>query len=147
VTLLILLCQQAITSCENIIARLCEQFNKIHPDNQFMARGDRVYQLHARVQTRIQEQACNEGVALNDLTTDKRLLFKDYEVDVEEEPCAFGGLTSMQLKTLVLFLARLRGLARSWSWGTHILMVDAVEKRVLALLRVTNSCGGRADID
>jgi hypothetical protein len=77
------------------------------------------------------------------------LLFKDYEVDVKEEPCVFGGLTSMQLKTLVLFLARLRELERSWSWswGTHILMVDAVEKRVLALLRVTNTCGGRADID
>jgi hypothetical protein len=145
VTLLILLCQQIITSYENIIAKLCEQFNKIHPDNQFTARGHGVDQLV--LQARAQAQTCNGSETLHDLATDKRLLFKDYEVDVEEEPCVFGGLTSMQLKTLVLFLAKLRGVARGWSWDTHVMMVDAVEKRVFALLRVTNSCGGTVEVD
>jgi hypothetical protein len=90
---------------------------------------------------------CNESETSNGLTPDKRLVFKDYEVDVEEEPCVFGGLTSMLLKTLLLFLANLRALASGWSWGTHVLMVDAVEKRVFALLRVTISCGGRVEVD
>lgn len=112
-----LLCQQIIASYENIIAKLCEQFSKANPDNLFAVRGDGVDQLRARIRGRIQEQKFSDGEALNGLTPDKRLLFKDYEVDVEEEPCVFGGLTSMQLKTLVLFLARLWGLARGWGWG------------------------------
>lgn len=44
----------------------------------------------------------------------------------------FGGLTSMQSKTLVLFLAKLRGVAKGWNWATHVMMVDEVEERVLA---------------
>jgi len=148
VTLLILLCQQIITSYKNIIAKLCEQFNKVHPNNQFTAREeDDLSYLWARAQERIQEQTCNEGDMPNGLTPDKRLLFKDYEVNVEEEPCVFGGLTSMQLKTLVLFLVKLRELARGWSWGTHVLMADAVERRVFSLLRITKSCGWGVDSD
>lgn len=91
VTLLILLCQQIMTSYENIVVRLCEQFNKIHPDSQFTARGDSVDELHVRVQARIRERAGNEGgVMVNDLATEQRLLFKEYEMDVEEEPCVLG---------------------------------------------------------
>lgn len=51
----------------------------------------------------------------------------------------------MQLKTLVLFLGRLKSVARGRGWGTHELMVESVEKRALALLRITNSCGGRME--
>jgi hypothetical protein len=147
VTLLILLCQQITTSYENIIGKLCEQFNEVHPDHQFTARGDDLSYLQAPAQERVREQTCNEGNILNGLTPDKRLPFKDYEVDVEEKPCVFGDLTSMQLKTLVLFLVNLRELARGWSWGTHVLMVDAVERRVFALLSITNSCGGGVEVD
>jgi hypothetical protein len=148
ITLLILLCQQIISSYENIIAKFCNQVNKIHPDNQFTARGDSVDELHVRVQARIHERVGAEGgVMVNDLATGQRLLFKDYEVDVEEKPCVSGGLTSMQLKKLVLILERLRSVAGGRGWGTHELMVEAVEKRVLALLGVTNSCGGRVEVD
>ena len=52
----------------------------------------------------------------------------DYEVDAFEEPCVFGGLATMQQRSLIKFMAQLRLLCSEWP--LHHEMLIALENRV-----------------
>jgi hypothetical protein len=60
---------------------------------------------------------------------------KEYEVDLEEEPCVFGGVVQLQLKKIGVFLSFLREVLRASNWSSHIAMLDMVCDQVKELLR------------
>lgn len=117
--LLIVLCQKIIASYERVLVILTEQYNRIS-----------------------QRRRSNESDALTEISgeggsdDERQIMVKDYDLDPEEQPCVFGGLASLQLRRLVSFLARMRHVLKGWNWDPHIKMVDSVETRVRAQLRL-----------
>jgi hypothetical protein len=63
-------------------------------------------------------------------------LLREYEVEVEEEPCVFGGLVQTQIKKMVSFLAILKVMPREHAWHSHIALLDIVGNDVKELVRM-----------
>ena len=118
--LLIVLCQNIIGSYERVIFLLTEQFNKLH-SKQNSERGS----MQAE-----REYRDGAGERNHELGQRDRMTLGDYELDPEEEPCLFGELVLLQLRTLKTLLATIRVVLKSWNWDTHILMMDSVSERV-----------------
>jgi hypothetical protein len=117
--LLIVLCQKIISSYQRTVTILTEQFNKLHRPNQ-----DNVIQVPSM-----------ETVMATAREVDRSLV-REYEVEVEEEPCVFGGLVQMQTKKMTSFLAMLKVVLREYAWSSHIAMLDVVGNDVNELVRM-----------
>lgn len=63
-------------------------------------------------------------------------LVREYEVEVEEEPCVSGGLVQMQTKKMTSFLAMLKVVLREYAWSSHIAMLDVVGNDLNELVRM-----------
>jgi hypothetical protein len=114
-TLLILLCEKTATSYQHVIERLTEQFDKLYPRH-----GERAHSV---------------DVAILDSRNENRPIVKDYEIDVEEEPCMFGGLVTLQLGIMVALLAKVKTALICQSWTAHIALLETVEKKVSEQVR------------
>jgi hypothetical protein len=76
---------------------------------------------------------------------DRSLNLREYDVEVEEEPCVFGGVIQMQLKKVIAFLAILKAVLGAFNWSSHLAMVQIVRDQAHELLR---RCSTRcAEID
>lgn len=117
--LLIVLCQKMILSYERVLVILTEQYNRAH-QQQHLTRPDAVSGHPADV---IGGEA-------------QQIIGNDYDLDLEEQPCVFGGLASMQLRRLAAFLVRVKVVLKTWNWDPHVKMVDSVEERVREQLRL-----------
>ena len=58
-----------------------------------------------------------------------------YDLDMDEEPCVFGALALIQLRRLSLLLKRVKGVARTWKWESHVAIVDGTEEQVKCHIR------------
>lgn len=117
--LLIVLCQKIVSSYQRTVTILTEQSNKLHCPNQ-----DNVIQVPSMEATMATAREVD------------RSLVREYEVEVEEEPCAFGGLVQMQTTKMTSFLAMLKVMLREYAWGSHIAMLDVVGNDVKELVRM-----------
>ena len=69
---------------------------------------------------------------------ERQMAVKDYDIDMEEQPCVFGNLASMQMRKMRTFLARVKAVLRQWKCDPHIATVDSVEERLRQQLRLFN---------
>jgi hypothetical protein len=118
VMLLILLCQKIIASYQHIVIILIEQFNRLHRPN-----GDDEIEISVPTM----ESA---------MATAREVELREYQVDVEEEPCVFGGVVQMQVKKMAAFLRMLKAMLIAYNWPSHIAMLDLVGNDVKKLSRL-----------
>jgi len=105
--LLIILCQKIVASYNSIVVILTKQFMRMHRPNQ----GNDI-------------QIPNiENVMATAREVDHSLV-RDYEVEVEEEPCVFGGLVQMQIKKMTMFLGSLKATMNDQGWRSHATMIE-----------------------
>ncbi|KAK9242872.1 hypothetical protein V1506DRAFT_43085 [Lipomyces tetrasporus] len=88
--LLIIICEKVTSVYQRTIIILTEQFHKLYPPN----RKDEVHMAGLDMATA--------------RDADRSLNLREYDVEVEEEPCVFGGVIQMQLKKVIAFLAILK---------------------------------------
>lgn len=62
----------------------------------------------------------------------RRILVRDYQVDVEEEPCMYGGLVTLQLARFERFVVRLEKATREGGWEGLVMMVEKAKERIVA---------------
>lgn len=118
VMLLILLCQKIIISYQHIVVILTAQFNRLHRPNQ----DDEI-----QISVPTMESA---------MATAREVELREYQVDVEEEPCVFGGVVQMQVKKMTAFLRILKTMLIAYTWPSHVAMLDLVGNDVKELLRL-----------
>ena len=68
--------------------------------------------------------------AILGLDEERQVAVKDYDLDMEEQPCVFGGLASLQMRKLKIFLARVKDVLKQCHCNLHIAMVDWIEERL-----------------
>ena len=112
IILLVVFCEKMITSYERILAVLMEQFKLRHG------------------------QELDAASTSPERDEERQMAVKDYDLDIEEQPCVFGGLASMQMRKLKIFLARVRAVLKQWNCDQHVMMVDSVEDRLQQQLLV-----------
>ena len=110
--LLVVFCEKMITSYERVLMVLTEQ-----------------YQLG-------QGLPIDTTSVFYEQDDARQMTVKDYDLDMEEQPCVFGGLASMQMRKLKTFLARVKAVLRQWNCDMHVVMVDSVEERLRQQLRL-----------
>ncbi|KAJ8096452.1 hypothetical protein POJ06DRAFT_48237 [Lipomyces tetrasporus] len=125
--LLIIICEKVTSVYQRTIIILTEQFHKLYPPN----RKDEVHMAGLDMATA--------------RDADHSLNLREYDVEVEEEPCVFGGVIQMQLKKVIAFLAILKAVLGAFNWSSHLAMVQIVRDQAQELLR---RCSTRcAEID
>lgn len=115
---LIVLCQENMTSYEQSVALLTKQFNKLHRSEQEVTREIGTH--------KDQEQG-------------SKMILGEYNIDVEEEPCIFGGVLTLQLGVMVAFVTKLKKKLQDGNLDNHLGVLEAVEKRVNELSRICTS--------
>jgi hypothetical protein len=118
VMLLIFLCQRIISSYQRTVAILTEQFNRLHCPNE-----DHLIQVSAPSMEAAMAAA-------------REVELREYQVNVEEEPCVFGGVVQMQLKKMISFLRLLKVIVSGDKWPSHVAMIDLVGYDINELLRL-----------
>ena len=68
--------------------------------------------------------------------TAREVEMREYQVDVEEEPCVFGGVVQMQIKKMITFLGMLKGTLIANGWSSHAPTLDLVESDLKELVRL-----------
>ncbi|KAH8597033.1 hypothetical protein B0O99DRAFT_619182 [Bisporella sp. PMI_857] len=128
--LLIILYDKLASSYDKILALLTMQYNKLHPDDVYVP-TEEWRQKHREI-WKSNEVVCGyeQGV----------LLLRDYDVDAEEEACIFGGVVSMQVKSLQKLVVRSKAILQSSSLAAHIIMVEGIEKSIRKQLDVCGYC-------
>lgn len=129
ITLAIVLCEKISLSYAHIINQLTVRYNQLHPESPYSHETYDNTQMRNVDTTAVREQEAGQ-----------KMQIREYEVDVEEEPCIYGGLVAMQLRTVRIFLHRLRELSSSREWSAHVVMLEEIENSVAEQLRICGSC-------
>ena len=111
IMLLVVFCEKMVTSYERVLVILTAQYKARQGGPSFAA-------------------------AASERDEERRMAVKDYDVDMEEQPCVFGSLASMQMRKMRAFLARVKGLLRRWNCELHVATVVSVEERLRQQLRL-----------
>lgn len=119
--LLVVLCEKMTASYEQVFLVLTEQYNEFQ--------GPVIYAASA-------SSAQHSGNTTPDCKVDHQMEVKDYHVDMDEQPCVFGSLASMQMRKLKTFLVKVKAILRRWNCDLHIATVDLVEARLLEQLQL-----------
>ena len=135
--LLITLCQKVAVSYESLIRTLEIQFNKLHPPG-----GPAPVPM---VERDIWFGSDEGGLKKAMVPGGAKIVLNEYEVDIEEEPCVFGGAATMQLKKFRTFLIKFKELMRERVWIEHAVAVDMVEEQVKAVLWTCGRCSREED--
>ena len=131
IMLLVILCEKMITSYEQILAVLTKQYNL----RQARLLGSA---------TRYQSVESGNDHAAHALDEERQVAVKDYDLDMEEQPCVFGGLASLQMRKLKTFLTRVKAVLRQCHCDLHVVMVDSVEERLRQQLRLFDKSSNEA---
>ena len=131
IMLLVILCEKMITSYEQVLAVLTEQYNL--RQSQLLGSATRYQPV----------ESGNDHAALG-LDEERQVAVKDYDLDMEEQPCVFGGLASMQMRKLKTFLARVKTVLRQCHCDLHVVMVDSVGERLRQQLRLFDKSSNEA---
>lgn len=119
--LLVVFCEKMVTSYEQVLVILTNQYKS----RQGLEPGS----------TSTTRQG---GTFDPELEEERQMALKDYDLDMEEQPCVFGNLASMQMRKMGTFLARVKAVLRQWKCDPHIATVDSVEERLRQQLRLFN---------
>lgn len=119
--LLVVFCEKMVTSYEQILAILTKHYKS--------------HQGFVPVSPSATRQG---GTVDSELGEDRQMAVKDYDLDMEEQPCVYGNLASMQMRKMTTFLTRVKTVLRQWNCDPHIATVDSVEERLRQQLRLFN---------
>jgi hypothetical protein len=138
IALMIMIFHKVMLSYEQMLVILTAQFNKLNPENPYIP-SDEWRQKHRETlnRTRVIGNSLQGG---HDF-----LVIREYNLDVEEEPCVFGGLVTMQLQTLLKVLARLKVTLRQSDLSSHVAMVRPIEELGWEQLRICGHCTERTE--
>jgi hypothetical protein len=120
--LLILLLKKVCGTFRQVIALLTEQYYK-------------VVGIELRSETHLE-------ILENSLDTAHRIQTKvlhEYAIDVEEEPCVFGGVVTLQAKKMIALMRLLKEILLQCERSDHITLLDSVTVQVREQLRVCNT--------
>ena len=109
--LLIVVCQKITTTFDHILVLLTERYQ-------------------ARQSARPNQAVATPSGMSTNPDEGRVMAVKGYEVDGAEEPCLFGALTSIQLRTLGSLLVRVKTTMQAREWAQHVAIVDSVGERV-----------------
>ncbi|KAL8822127.1 MAG: hypothetical protein Q9191_007131 [Dirinaria sp. TL-2023a] len=112
IMLLVVFCEKMITSYERVLIVLKEQY---------------LFRQGQQLDTSF---ASFEG------DEESQMVLKDYDLDMEEQPCVFEGLASMQMRKLKKFLARVKAVLEQRNCEPHVMTVDSVEERLQQKLKL-----------
>lgn len=115
IILLVVFCEKMVTSYERVLVILTAQYRS--------RQGQPV-------------EVAGASVATSERDEERRMAVKDYDVDMEEQPCVFGSLASMQMRKMKTFLARVKSVLRQWNCDSHVATVVSVEERLRQQLRL-----------
>lgn len=124
--LLIVLSQKISGSFDQIIVILTDQYNRVVGLDQQWNHHEQVLERSMDV---AQEIDHNEEM----------LTVRKYVVDLEEEPCVFGGVIILQLRKMIMLLESLRVMLREARKSSHITMLDSVIVKAREQLRLCTS--------
>ena len=115
IILLVVFCEKMVMSYERVLVILTAQYRS-RQEQSLIATG---------------------GAAASSARDDeRRMAVKDYDVDMEEQPCVFGSLASMQMRKMKTFLARVKSVLKQWNYDDHVATVVSVEERLRQQLRL-----------
>lgn len=117
IMLLVVFCEKLITSYEQVLVVLTEQYK---------------LRQTLLLQDPVGGSPESSGVRPEEFV----MSVQDYNLDAEEQPCVFGSLAYMQMKKMNRFLARMKAILRQWKCHLHVVMVDSVEERLRQQLRL-----------
>ncbi|KAG6988953.1 aristolochene synthase [Physcia stellaris] len=120
--LLVVFCEKMVTSYELVLAILTKQYKS----------------RQGREPVGTSTTRSHSGAFDAELEEERQMAVKDYDLDMEEQPCVFGNLASMQMRKMRTFLARVKAVLRQWKCDPHIATVDSVEERLRQQLRLFN---------
>ena len=109
IMLLVVFCEKMVTSYERVLVMLTAQYKSRQGQSLETAGG---------------------STATSARDEERRMAVKDYDVDMEEQPCVFGSLASMQMRKMKTFLARVKTVLRQWNCDLHVATVISVEERL-----------------
>lgn len=142
VMLLIVLCQNLVSSYEHVTALLMQQF-----DDFQSLRQERCLPTFDDTQILSGKKNGSEittRAARNDLLeAAQRAKIQGYEIDLEEQPAVLGAITRFHLASLKTFLQRLKDSLRQDNLTSHIGLIDSACSRVNAQLEVSIKCPTR----
>ena len=109
IMLLVVFCEKMVTSYEQVLVILTAQYKARQgqsPENE------------------------SGSATTPERDEERRMAVKDYDVDMEEQPCVFGSLASMQMRKMKAFLERVKTVLRQWNCDLHVATVVSVEERL-----------------
>ncbi|MCJ1383954.1 hypothetical protein MMC17_007068 [Xylographa soralifera] len=121
--LLIVVCQKTITTFEHVLVVLTERYQVRHS-----SRPSQTVEASSKM-------GMDKGEA-------RVMAVKGFEMEGEEEPCLFGALTSIQLRSLGSLLVRIKTIMPGWKWEQHVVIVDSVGERVKEQLKLFEKSSG-----
>ena len=118
IMLLVVFCEKMVTSYERVLVILTAQYKARQGQQSSDIAGG------------------GFASAASERDEERRMAVRDYDVDMEEQPCVFGSLASMQMRKMKTFLARVKTVLRQWNCELHVATVVSVEERLRQQLRL-----------
>lgn len=139
VMLVIVLCQNLVSSYERIIALLMQQLNELRFAHH-LQRPTAFKGIRPPLGSRDSSDATARTARNDLLEATQRTKLQGYEIDSNEQPAVLGAITRFHLTCLKTFLCRIRDSLTQHNLSSHIGLIDSACSRVNSQLELSAKC-------